>query len=184
MIRPKWGLPLWLRFHLPMKGTWVWSLIRENSTFCGATKPCGPSRTTITKVYLPGVCALQQEKPLQWEAHAPHQESSPHPPQLEKAHLQQRRPSAAHDKKIIIMIKIKELFQFWYRVSSVQSLSHVRLFVTPWAAACCILVMYNLGDITPLRWCSPLMVSHYPDIHVVPCLSLQDPTWSGPWAPL
>ena len=51
----------------------------------------------------------------------------------------------------MIMIKIKELFQFWYRLSSIQSLSCVRLFVTPWTVARCILVVYKLDVITPLR---------------------------------
>ena len=36
-----------------------------------------------------GTCALQQEKPPQLEARAPHLESSPHLPQLEKANAQQ-----------------------------------------------------------------------------------------------
>ena len=45
-------------------------------------------------------CALQQEKPPQWEAHIPKLENSPHPAQLEKAHKQQRRPSAAKNEKI------------------------------------------------------------------------------------
>ena len=166
-----------------MHGTWVWSLIRENSTSRGATKPCEPSRT-IAEASLPGVCALQQEKPSQWEAHAPQLGNSPHSPQLEKAHSQQRRPRAANDKKIMIMIKIKELFQFWYRLSSIQSLSCVQLFVTPWTVAHCILVVYKLDVITPLRWCNLLMVSHYPDMDAVPGLSLQDPIWSVPWAPL
>ena len=34
--------------------------------------------------------ALQQEKPLQWEAWTLQTESSPHPQQLEKAHAQQK----------------------------------------------------------------------------------------------
>ena len=29
----------WLRIHLPVEGTWVQSLVREDSTCCGATKP-------------------------------------------------------------------------------------------------------------------------------------------------
>ena len=37
--------------------------------------------------------ALQQEKPPQWEAQAPQLESSPYSLQLEKAHVQQGRPS-------------------------------------------------------------------------------------------
>ena len=29
----------WLRIRLPTQGTWVWSLVREDPTCCGATKP-------------------------------------------------------------------------------------------------------------------------------------------------
>ena len=40
----------------------------------------------------PRAHALQQKKPLQWEAHTPQPESGPHWPQLEKAHVPQWRP--------------------------------------------------------------------------------------------
>ena len=36
------GLPWWcsgLRLHLPMQGTQIWSLVSEDPTCCGATKP-------------------------------------------------------------------------------------------------------------------------------------------------
>ena len=29
----------WLRIRLPMQGTWVQALVREDPTCCGATKP-------------------------------------------------------------------------------------------------------------------------------------------------
>ena len=29
----------WLRICLPMQGTWVWALVREDPTCCGATRP-------------------------------------------------------------------------------------------------------------------------------------------------
>ena len=29
----------WIRIHLPMQGTWVRSLVREDSTCCGAAEP-------------------------------------------------------------------------------------------------------------------------------------------------
>ena len=29
----------WLRIHLPMQGTWIWSLVQEDPTCHGATKP-------------------------------------------------------------------------------------------------------------------------------------------------
>ena len=52
---------------------------------------------TTTGARAPRARALQQKKPLQWEARAP-QQSSPHLLQLEKAHAQQRRPNAAKNK--------------------------------------------------------------------------------------
>ena len=35
-------------------------------------------RAATTEAHVPRACALQQEKPLQWEACAPELESSPH----------------------------------------------------------------------------------------------------------
>ena len=71
-----------------MQEEWVPSLVREDSTCQGATKP---------------VChnwaqAPQQEKPLQWEACALQLESSPHKPQLENTHEQQQKASTAKNK--------------------------------------------------------------------------------------
>ena len=66
------GTPLkvqWLRIYLPMQ---VWSLVQEDSTFCRAVKPVLHNYW----VSMPRACALQ-EKPLQWESHAPQPESSP-----------------------------------------------------------------------------------------------------------
>ena len=39
----------WLRIHLPMQGTHVWSLVRENSTCHRATKPVHPN------YWIPGI---------------------------------------------------------------------------------------------------------------------------------
>ena len=47
-------------------------------------------RATTTEAHAPKAHALQQEKPVQWEAHAP---------QLEKARTQQQRPNAAKNNK-------------------------------------------------------------------------------------
>ena len=52
----------WLRILLPMQGTQVWALVWEDPTCSGATE----ART-------PRAHAPQQEKPPQWEAHAPQQ---------------------------------------------------------------------------------------------------------------
>ena len=54
-------------------------------------------RATTNEAPVPRASALQQEKPLQWEARVP---------QLEKAHVQQQRPNAAKNKLIkLIFLK-------------------------------------------------------------------------------
>ena len=63
-----------------------WATITELMTY-------GPCATT-TEAHVPRAFA-PQEKPLQWEAHAPQLETNPYSLQLEKAHMQQQRPSAA-----------------------------------------------------------------------------------------
>ena len=73
-----------LRISLPMQGTWIWSLVLEDSTCGGATKPMRhnywactlePSscdyRACVPQLLKPiclWTCASQQEKPPQWEA--------------------------------------------------------------------------------------------------------------------
>ena len=100
----------WLRICLAMQRTPVWSLVQEDPTCHGATKPvyhsywasslCArtaePCATTIEAHEL-RTHAPQQEKPLQWEACAP-QDSSPHSSQVEKAHAQQWRLSPAQNR--------------------------------------------------------------------------------------
>ena len=64
-----------------MQGTSVWSLVQEDPTGHGTTKPMNHNYWSPS----PRARALQQEKPPQWEAHTPQLESSPHSLQLEKA---------------------------------------------------------------------------------------------------
>ena len=66
----------WFRIYLPMQETWVWSLVREDPTCFGATKPMHHS----------------------YWAHKPQLKRSPGSPQLEKAHMPQQRPNAAKTK--------------------------------------------------------------------------------------
>ena len=54
-------------------------------------------RAETTENWAPGACALQPEKPLQWEAYIP---------QLETALAKQQRPSAAKNKQNIYMIEL------------------------------------------------------------------------------
>ena len=99
-----------------MQGTQVWSLIQEDSTCCGATKPVsgnywdcalGHWATATVNPSCPSAFALQQEKPLPWEAHGLQLESNPHSLQLVKARVQQRRPSTAKNPKIF-RLRIKK----------------------------------------------------------------------------
>ena len=70
----------WLGICLQMHGIQVWSLVGEDPTCRRATKPVSYNPEPVC----PRACVLQQEKLLQWEAHAP---------QREKALKQQQRPS-------------------------------------------------------------------------------------------
>ena len=103
VINSMWGASLvaqWLRIRLPMQGTWIWSLVQDDPTCRGATKPVhhnywacalepmslnywahepqllNPWATT-TEACTPRACAPPQEKPPQWEAHAPQQRVTP-----------------------------------------------------------------------------------------------------------
>ena len=70
----------WLIICPPMQGTQIRSLVQNDSPCHGATKLLKPrllslcSRTCELQLWKPsysGACALQQEKPLQWEARTP-----------------------------------------------------------------------------------------------------------------
>ena len=82
-----------LRIHLPMQGTQVPRLVQEDPHDAGQPSPC-----TTTELVHPSACAPQQEKPPEWDAHAPQLESSPCSPQREKVCMQLERPSPPKNK--------------------------------------------------------------------------------------
>ena len=84
------------KFHMPWATKSLY-LLSPNFRACEAQ---------LLKSACPRAPALQQEKPLQWEACAPQLESSPCLPQLEKTWEQQWSPSAATKKK-------KDVGQIW-----------------------------------------------------------------------
>ena len=57
----------WLRVRLPMQGTRVRALVWEDPTCRGATRPVSHNYWACAS----GASAPQQERPRQWEAHAP-----------------------------------------------------------------------------------------------------------------
>ena len=69
----------WIRLCLPMQGTRVQCLVQEDSTSHRATKPVHHNQWARTLqpasphywTRVPGACALQQDKPPQWEGRAP-----------------------------------------------------------------------------------------------------------------
>ena len=103
----------WLRICLQIKGTWVLSLIQEDPTCHGATKPMHHSywvhalepmscnywawmpQLLSPHALEPLICT---EEPPQREACTAQLESSPQLPKLEKAHVQQWEPSATKNK--------------------------------------------------------------------------------------
>ena len=97
----------WLRICLPMQGTRVWSLVREDPTCRGATKPVRHNYwacalelwATTAETHTPRARAPQQEKPPQWEPCSPQQRVAPRSPHLEKARVEQPRPKAVKKKK-------------------------------------------------------------------------------------
>ena len=81
----------WWIISLPMQGTQVWSPIQENATCHGEAKPMSHNYSAHMlqlKPACPRACALQQEKPLKWEACAPQMDAVT----TEKP-AQQQRPS-------------------------------------------------------------------------------------------
>ena len=64
----------WLRICLAVQGTPVQSLVQEDPNALGQRSPCA----TTTEAHAPRIHALQQEKPLKQEAHAPQLEKGPH----------------------------------------------------------------------------------------------------------
>ena len=97
-----------------MQGTWVRSLVREDPTCRGATKPvrhnygayalepASHNYWARAPQLLKPACLepmLRNEKPSQWEAHALQRRVPPRLLQLEKARVQQRGPDTAKKKK-------------------------------------------------------------------------------------
>ena len=82
------------RFHMPWS-SWAHAPRLLLSLCSRAHKTQLPSpHAAATESCAPRPCALKQQKPLQWEAHAQLQRSL-HSQQLEKAQAKQQRPKAA-----------------------------------------------------------------------------------------
>ena len=91
-----------------MQGTWVWALVPEDPTCHGANKPMSHNYWAhVPQLLKPAHLELvlhSKDKPPQWEAHLL---------QLEKAHVQQRRPKAAKNKLINYFKKQRKRWGDW-----------------------------------------------------------------------
>ena len=71
----------WLRIHLPMQGTRVQALVREDPTCRGAAKPASHNYWAGVPQLLQPTCLepvlCNKEKLPQWEAHTPQQRVAP-----------------------------------------------------------------------------------------------------------
>ena len=103
------------RICLSMQGTWVWSLVREDPTRRGATKP-------LRHDYW--ACAVEPvlyntRSHRKWKARAPQKKSRPHSLQLEKAQAQQPRPMQINKiikKEVRLVIIPERRTSYWKEV--------------------------------------------------------------------
>ena len=97
----------WIGIHLPIQGTWVWSLVWKDSTCHGATKPMHhhywahavePASSYCWSQCTWSLCSATGEATA---VRSPHtvRKRKPHLLQLRKACVQQQRLSAAKNTK-------------------------------------------------------------------------------------
>ena len=101
----------WIRIHLLIQGTQVWSLVWEESMCRRATKPVHQDFWTC----VPRARAPQQEKRPQWEAWTRPRGVAPVSPQPEKARTQPPRPAATKNK-YIKKKRTEDTLWFWGKI--------------------------------------------------------------------
>ena len=89
----------WLRIRLPMQGTRVRALVREDPTCREATRPVSHNYWACAS----GACAPQRKRPRQWEARAPRWRVDPalaatrESPRTEAQHSQKKKKRKKND---------------------------------------------------------------------------------------
>ena len=84
----------WIRIHLPMQGTWVQSLVRDDSTWRGP-----PMRHNYWSLHAQRLSLVSNKRSHCNEKHVHCNKSSSHSSQLDKAHKQQQRLKCNQDLK-------------------------------------------------------------------------------------
>ena len=151
----------WLRIRLPMQGTQVWALVWEDPTCRGATKPVCHNYWACALepashgywAHVPRARALQQEKPLQWEAHALQRRVAPAWPTREsrRAATKTQRSQKFKEKKNPIKRKKKKIglrvMQTWVQIPAlsfsgcVTSGKLLSLYPSSCYSRCCVKVI-------------------------------------------
>ena len=109
---------LWLRISLSMLGTWVLSLVLEDSICSKAIKPVPQKLTpwaSTTEGQEPQLVKLRNLEPMLCNKRSHHTlqlKSSPQLLQLEKACAQQRRPNTAINKCVCVCVCARMLSLF------------------------------------------------------------------------
>ena len=139
--------PLWNRIPRKMKKSFLWSPVQTLGQFSPsvmsdslrphglqhARPPCPSPTPGVYPIHVHWVSdAIQPSHPLRWFF-----SSSPSPPALNLSHHQ------VFSNELALCIRWPKCWSFSFNISppsfqfsSVQSLSRVRLFATPWIAAC------------------------------------------------
>ena len=98
----------WLRIHLPTQGTWVWSLVWEDSPCLGATKPMG--RNLWARTLKPVLCNRRSrcsEEPVHRDEEKP--PTAPARERLLSATKSQRSQNQTHKEPVHERSKFKNI---------------------------------------------------------------------------
>jgi len=97
---------LWIRKHLPVQGTWIWSLVQKVSTCLGATKPIATllsSRASTTVALKSRACSPAREAPAVRNLRTP-AKSSRCSARTEKPHAKLWRPRQPKINELIFFL--------------------------------------------------------------------------------
>ena len=132
----------WLGTHLARLGTPVWSLVWENPTHCGATKPISPNYWAHVLPLLTSVCLVfctpQQEKPPQWEARTPRKSpcaamKTHHSPPTEKKDASPRGNTLVKMCCVMMcssLINLRTIFHVWFwELMGIRGIAGFLLFI-------------------------------------------------------
>ena len=146
----------WIRIHLPMQGTRVWTLVLEDPTYRGATKPAHPNFWTCTLEPLShnlepvclSLCSTTRGATAKRRPHTTMGKSH-FSPQLEEAREQPRKPSAIKKKILQFGKRVWKRIDICARIT--ESLCHTPV-TTPQCKIKVTKRYYNLWGKQTCKW--------------------------------